>query len=89
MERLDNFNIHANSVLHLVIRTGGSEATFAVIDETLLDPGYDYDFTGIKDGVVFYRGGEPYRRPCGWYRVALRVLGQFADGHLSPSSTPE
>ncbi|KAM4725656.1 uncharacterized protein FYW61_013766 [Anableps anableps] len=47
-------------------------------------PEYDYDFTNIKDGdKVFMRGNEKYIRPCGWKRVALRVLQKYdGDGWL-------
>ncbi|KAM9383939.1 uncharacterized protein KZ484_005872 [Pholidichthys leucotaenia] len=41
---------------------------------------YDYDFTNIKDGdKVFMRGNERYFRPCGWNRLALRVLDKYDD----------
>ncbi|XP_030202218.1 uncharacterized protein LOC115535289 [Gadus morhua] len=43
---------------------------------TFFDPRFDYDFTNVKDGEQsFSRGEERYVRPCGWRRVALRVLG--------------
>ncbi|XP_017296919.3 uncharacterized protein LOC108251215 [Kryptolebias marmoratus] len=42
---------------------------------------YDYDFTNIRDGdKKFLRGNEKYIRPCGWNRVALRVLQKYSDG---------
>ena len=47
------------------------------LGEDLLDPGYDYDFTNIKDNIKYYRGGLEYKRPCGWKRYALQVYGKF------------
>ncbi|XP_033831607.1 uncharacterized protein LOC117378999 [Periophthalmus magnuspinnatus] len=45
------------------------------------DRHYDYDFSNVKDGEQrFVRGNEPYFRPCGWRRVALKVSGQYDDG---------
>lgn len=44
-------------------------------------PQYDYDFTNVKDtGKTFQRGSEPYTRPCGWNRVALRVTQRYDGG---------
>ncbi|KAM9814921.1 uncharacterized protein ACBT44_009927 isoform 2-T2 [Syngnathus typhle] len=45
-----------------------------VIDEDeFFDSRYDFDFSDLKDTGTFYRGGEVYRRPCGWLRFALKV----------------
>ena len=50
------------------------------IDDDLLHPSYDYDFTNIDDGTAKHmRGGYQYKRPCGWRRFALRVLGVYGD----------
>ena len=58
----------------------GSAAFY--IDEDLLHPGYDFDFTHINDaGMKFMRGGYEYKRPCGWRRFALRVLGIYGGGN--------
>jgi hypothetical protein len=52
-----------------------------MLDEALLNAGYDYDFTTINDaGRTFQRGQERYTRPCGWYRKAIRVLDKYEDG---------
>ncbi|CAL8396189.1 unnamed protein product [Gadus morhua 'NCC'] len=51
-------------------------APLAINPATFFDPRFDYDFTNVKDGEQsFSCGGERYVRPCGWRRVALRVLG--------------
>ncbi|KAI2645029.1 3,7-dimethylxanthine N-methyltransferase TCS1 [Labeo rohita] len=48
---------------------------------TFLDPGFDYDFTDLKDNSKCMRGNEPYTRPCGWTRVAIKVLDKYPDGN--------
>ncbi|XP_073726167.1 uncharacterized protein [Misgurnus anguillicaudatus] len=45
------------------------------------DPQYDFDFTNCEDKSICTRGGESYIRPCGWYRVALKVLDKYPDGN--------
>ncbi|XP_049429024.1 uncharacterized protein LOC125886760 [Epinephelus fuscoguttatus] len=44
-----------------------------------LDPGFNYDFSKLKDTEKYYRGGELYERPCGWQRFALKVLDKYED----------
>ncbi|CAK6977921.1 uncharacterized protein LOC128358581 [Scomber scombrus] len=52
-----------------------------VIDEDeFFDPKFDYDFRSLKDNETFYRGGEVYERPYGWFRFALKVLNKY-DGN--------
>lgn len=53
---------------------------FVDMDE-LFDPDYDYDFTHCQDRSKCWRGDELYKRPCGWYRIALRVLDKYPDGN--------
>ena len=66
--------------LHLVLRLRGGGAPTYYIDDSLLDPAFDYDFTGKRDdGTVFYRGGERYYRPYGWKRCALKVLNRYSN----------
>ena len=44
------------------------------------DPEYDYDFTNYQgDDTNCTRGGYPYRRPAGWNRKAVRVIGKYED----------
>jgi hypothetical protein len=53
-------------------------AEHIMLDTAFLDTTYDYDFTTINDaGRTFQRGPEPYKRPCGWYRKAIKVLGTY------------
>ncbi|KAJ8000125.1 hypothetical protein DPEC_G00201600 [Dallia pectoralis] len=57
------------------------QTTVSVNLSEFLDPQFDYNFTNVKDGeAVFTRGREPYARPCGWNRVALKVLKKYRDG---------
>ncbi|XP_041937455.1 uncharacterized protein LOC121698969 [Alosa sapidissima] len=50
------------------------------IDEKeFFDPKYDYDFTNTTDSSACKRGDEPYKRPCGWNRIALKVKGKYED----------
>lgn len=62
-----------------------------IIDEDFFDPVFDFDFTNIEDCCEFKRGGEPYERPCGWNRFALKVLGKYSgtDEWLGCSSSPK
>ena len=80
----------------LPLLRGGCCPTF-YIDDSLLDPAFDYDFTVKKDdGAVFYRGDKCYYRPYGWKRYALKVLDRYDDnkwlgrsGHRTGSSDGE
>lgn len=48
--------------------------------EVFLDPEYDYDFRNLEDSLECARGGEPYKRPVGWYRFALKVKNKYIEG---------
>ena len=57
---------------------GGGRCPFHLLNDELLDPEFDYDFSNITDeGKVFSRGGYVYKRPCGWNRIALKVKGKY------------
>eukprot|EP00210_Caulerpa_lentillifera_P008787 g8383.t1 len=74
---LEDYNISAEATLHLVLRLRGGGNMLSLAKESIA-PEFNYDFTNAKDaGEVYIRGGEPYRRPYGWKRYALRVKGQF------------
>ena len=60
---------------------------FGVIPDGLLtDPSFHVDFTTTNDyGKTFSRGGMNYIRPCGWYRLALAVVGKYpSDAWIGP-----
>ena len=67
---------------------GGAVQTILLLDENLLDPQYDRDFTNIRDSRAYERGGYPYKRPYGWKKIALKVKGKYEDdvwlGELGP-----
>ena len=76
---LNEYKIKANSTIHLSVKgRGGAKKRLFYIDSKYLDPQWDYDFTNISDGSQqFTRGGYPYYRPCGWNRIAIKVLGKY------------
>ncbi|KAJ8003898.1 hypothetical protein DPEC_G00153170 [Dallia pectoralis] len=50
------------------------------VDEaSFFDRQYDYDFTRVSDNKPYWRGDEEYKRPCGWTRIALKVLDKYGD----------
>ncbi|GAA6215370.1 uncharacterized protein LOC108893838 [Lates japonicus] len=52
-----------------------------IIDESeFFAPEYDYDFSRLRDTETYWRGGEKYERPSGWYRFGLKVLNKY-DGN--------
>ncbi|XP_067242284.1 uncharacterized protein [Chanodichthys erythropterus] len=53
---------------------------FVNMDE-FFEPRFDCDFTHLSDKSVCMRGNERYKRPCGWYRIALKVLDKYPDGN--------
>jgi len=75
---LGYYGIVQESTLYLALRLLGGGSPLYTLDESLLDRGFDYDFTGTRDdGTKFTRGGYPYYRPYGWRRYALKVLGRY------------
>ena len=78
---LANYNIRNNSVIKLSVRVKGGSSELFYLDDKYLDPTWDYDFTDIDDGdTEFKRGGHRYYRPCGWKRIAIKVLKKYPDG---------
>ena len=76
-ETIESSEIPNGAYVYLVIApvaVGGGN--WYQMDDALLDPPYHYDFTGLNDaGQKFMRGGYEYKRPCGWRRFAIKVLG--------------
>ncbi len=71
-----DYNVQKGSTLHLVLRLRG--AGVIALDPEILAPGFDFDFTDVRDKAGAHtRGGKPYFRPCGSKRMALKVNGKF------------
>jgi len=78
--KLFECNIQSESVIHLVLRLRGGFCPIYTSDPKMFDPSYNFDFTYVKDdGRVFMRGGQVYKRPYGWNRIALNVNNKFPD----------
>lgn len=83
--------------MNLQLRSGTSRRFYYVMDDVLLEPIFDRDFTNVlDDGTEFYRGGKRYYRPYGWKRYALKVRDVYGDnewlgepGHRIDSSAGE
>ncbi|KAK5855332.1 hypothetical protein PBY51_005439 [Eleginops maclovinus] len=65
---------------HLFGKRQVDETEFLVDEKEFFDPQYDCDFTHLSDSAECMRGDEPYERPKGWYRMALKVKGKYPDG---------
>ena len=78
---VNDLRINHEANLFLVYSTkkvGNQNEDFKLFDQAILDPKYDYDFTSIVDlNRKFMRGGNEYKRPCGWKRIALKVKGKY------------
>ena len=75
---LGDYSIVNHATIHVLMLLPDGEQPFYYMDDSLLDPNYDYDFRNVRDGAKkFYRGGYLYTRPCGWDRKALKVLGRY------------
>ncbi|KAL1250706.1 hypothetical protein QQF64_018502 [Cirrhinus molitorella] len=85
-ETKDDNELHIYNFIPTYV-TNRALATDSVCDElfvdidTFLDPRFDYDFTDLKDSSTCKRGNEPYTRPCGWKRIAVKVLDKYPDGN--------
>ena len=67
----------ATLFLLILMRGGGGEFQ---LDSSELSPEYNYDFSNkTDDGKSYKRGGFIYRRPYGWIRYAMKVVGRYSD----------
>jgi hypothetical protein len=73
---LDYNILNNNAMINLI---GQNNEVVNFIDSDFLDPMYDCDFTNILDDKKFMRGSYEYRRPCGWKRIAVKVLNKYRD----------
>ena len=72
--------VQDNSSITVTVRLEASAPVPIVLKSNLLDPNFDYDFTDeIDDGTQYMRGGKLYKRPYGWMRIALNVIGKYDD----------
>ncbi|XP_071315052.1 uncharacterized protein [Trachinotus anak] len=61
-------------------RDTGSGRNHIIDEDEFFAPQYDYDFTHLRDTETYWRGGEKYERPNGWFRFGLKVLDKY-DGN--------
>lgn len=75
---LNSYGIKDGDQLKLVLERKGA-ATVLEVSVEALSPQYDVDFTNVKPELwnFYKRGSETYRRPYGWKRFALNVIGKF------------
>ncbi len=53
------------------------------VDMKCLATEFNHDFTNIRDvGTTHVRGNQPYERPCGSYRIALKVKDKFGNDNV-------
>ncbi|XP_051729276.1 uncharacterized protein LOC127501364 [Ctenopharyngodon idella] len=54
-----------------------------VIPDDFFDQKFDFDFTNMSESKSdeCMRGDEPYKRPYGWMRFALKVRDKYPDGN--------
>ena len=78
---LNEYGIQRYSTVHMLPRlTGGGPGGVCSFNTDELDPGFDYDFSNAKDdGKRYMRGGFQYKRPYGWKRIAIKVVGKYDD----------
>ncbi|KAM9958087.1 hypothetical protein ACTFIW_013063 [Dictyostelium discoideum] len=72
---ISDYNITFGSTIHMEIglKGGGGTSFIYFINDSFISPSFDYDFTNIKDSIVYSRGSGVYTRPCGWMRFALNI----------------
>ncbi len=85
---LQDIGIPPDGIIFLVVLVRGGGPSFQ-LDPDELAPSFDYDYTDKKDdGTKFMRGTFEYKRPFGWKRYAIKVLGRSeygGDAWLGPS----
>ena len=90
-KRLSDYGIQHEATIFLIHKLSGGgpgpapSALRLLTDE--LDSRYDYDFSDVTDdGKKYIRGGFAYRRPYGWKRMAIKVVGMYEnDEWLGPN----
>ena len=88
---LSEYNVDDGSEITVVRLRAMNDDDILVLDKDSWDRMYDYDFTNIDDeGKHFIRGGIEYRRPCGWKRFAIKVIGKYEnEAWLGSNNSPD
>ena len=87
-QTVKNYGLQPDDTVHLVFRLcGGGAPLPRAFNTDELDPDFDYDFTDVEDdGERYMRGGFEYKRPYGWKRIAIKVVGRYQnDDWLGPN----
>ena len=72
-----DYGLQPRGAIYFARRLKGGGGPLTVSTDGLA-PDFDYDSTYEKDdGKQYMRGGSEYKRPYGWMRFALRVLGMY------------
>lgn len=75
-----HYGIQPDDKIHLLKRNSDDNSFSYGFNINDLDSTYDFDFTKITDdGERYERGGFEYKRPYGWKRIAIKVLGKYSD----------
>ena len=75
-QTLQEIGVPPDGIIFLVVLVRGGGPAFQ-LDPDDLAPSFNYDFTNQKDdGKTYMRGAYEYRRPYGWMRYAIKVLGR-------------
>ena len=86
-QTVKNYGLRHDDTVYVVLRLrGGGPPLSRALNTNELDPRFDYDFTDVKDdGKRYMRGGFEYKRPYGWKRIAVKVVGKYQnDDWLGP-----
>ena len=81
-----DYGLQPRNTIYLVLRLKGGGGPLTVSTDEL-DGDFDYDLTHAEDdGQRYMRGGFEYKRPYGWKRFAVRVVGRYEnDDWLGPN----
>ena len=80
-----DYGLQPRSTIYFALRLKGGGGPLTVSTDELA-PEFDRDFTGERDdGKHYMRGGFEYKRPYGWTRYAVNVVGRYEnDDWLGP-----
>jgi len=87
---LADYNISAESTIHVILRLrGGGSANNYMLDDDYLAPKYDFVYPSHKNKNENYmRGDKEFKRPYGWVKKAIKVLGKYSDDEWLGVSGP-